>query len=191
VKPADLARLFASEAPRLLRRLRRFRGRVAEEDVVQSAFAKLLEQDMTRIEDPKAYLARLVRNLAVDEIRRQERGRTAAVSDEELDELLARRPGPYDRPDLSPEEMVIAGERFAHMTAMVLALPEKERMALWLAKSEGLSHEEIAKALGVSRHSVPRYLARALAKCARAMAAFEEGPLKEIADGLGKARSDR
>src|SRR5690606_26410417 len=111
VKPADLARLFASEGPRLLRRLRRFRGRVAEEDVVQSAFAKMLEVDMSGIADPRAYLARLVRNLAIDEVRRQERVRVATVTDEDLEALLTKRPGPYDRLDLTPEEMLIAGER--------------------------------------------------------------------------------
>lgn len=174
MKPDDLARLFATEGPRLLRRLRRFRGRVPEEDVVQNAFAKMLEVDMSGIADPRAYLARLVRNLAVDEVRRQERVKVAAVTDEDLEALLAKRPGPYDRLDLTPEEMLIAGERFAHMTAEVLALPERERKALVLFKFGGLSHEEIGARLGVSRHSVPRYLARALAKCAEAMTAFED-----------------
>jgi RNA polymerase sigma factor (sigma-70 family) len=173
VKPADLARLFVTEAPRLIRRLASFRGRVAAEDLVQSAFAKLLEQDMATIEDPKAYLTRLVRNLAVDEVRRQDRARVAPMSEAELEDMMAVRPGPYDRTELSPEEMLIAGERFAHMTAVVLALPYKERMALLLFKAQGLSHAEIGERLGVSRHNVPRYLARALAKCAAAIAAFE------------------
>ena len=181
MKPADLARLFVTEAPRLMRRLRRFRGRVAEEDVVQSAFAKMLEVDMSGIDDPRAYLARLVRNLAIDEVRRQDRVKQAPVSDADLEELLAKRPGPYDRLDLTPEEMLIAGEQFAHMTAVFLNLPERERAALVLFKSGGLSHQEIGVRLGVSRHSVPGLLARALAKCAKAMAAFEHGPLKEIA----------
>ena len=51
MKPADLARLFATEGPRLLRRLRRFRGRIAAEDVVQAAFAKMLEVDEAEIEE--------------------------------------------------------------------------------------------------------------------------------------------
>lgn len=171
-----------------MRLLRRFRGRVAAEDVVQSAFAKMLEQDMAGIEDPKAYLARLVRNLAIDEVRRQDRVRVSSMTDDELDEIMAARAGPYDQADVSPEDMLIAGERFAHMTAVVLALPRLERLALLLHKSAGLSHKEIGERLGVSQHSVPRYLARALAKCAKAMAAFEKGALKEIANDLEKKR---
>lgn len=190
MKPADLGRLFATEAPRLIRRLASWRGRVPAEDVVQSAFQRMLEADMAKIEDPKAYLARLVRNLAIDEARRQDRARVASVSDEELEQLLAFQPSPHERADLSPEQMIIAGERFAHMTAVVLALPRLERLSLLLHKSAGLSHKEIGERLGVSQHSVPRYLARALAKCARALAAFDEGALKEMSDGMGTKGKD-
>lgn len=170
MKPADLARLFASEAPRLLRRLRRFRGRVEPEDVVQRAFAKLLEVDGDEMKDPKAYLTQLTRNLAIDEVRRQDRAPVSSVPANRLETQSL---------DLSPEEMLIEGERFAFMMGVVLNLPEKERSALLLAKLGGLSHEEIAAKLGCSRHSVPRYLARALAACTEAMALFEDSGLAE------------
>jgi RNA polymerase sigma factor (sigma-70 family) len=174
VNPADLARLFASEAPRLLRRLRRYRGRVAAEDVVQTAFAKMLEVNVSQVEDPRAYLARLTRNLAVDELRRQSRASIASVSDERLERIGAET-------TLTPEEMLIEGERFAHMTGAFLALPKKERLAVVMFKLKGLSHEEIGRRLGIPRHSVPRYLSRALAKCAEAMTAFDRAGL----DGAG------
>ncbi len=80
MKPADLARLFATEGPRLLRRLRGFRGRIAAEDVVQAAFAKMLEVDEAEIEEPRAYLARITRNLAIDELRKHERGGLSFVA---------------------------------------------------------------------------------------------------------------
>jgi RNA polymerase sigma factor (sigma-70 family) len=184
VNPADLARLFASEAPRLLRRLRRYRGRVAAEDVVQTAFTKMLEVDVSQVEDPRAYLARLTRNLAVDEFRRQTRAGAASVSEEIMERLGSESV-------LTPEEMLIEGERFAHMTAVFLALPEKERLAVVMFKFEGLSHEEIGRRLGVSRHSVPRYLSRALAKCAEAMQAFEQAGLDEKKNGQPKGDTDR
>lgn len=184
MKPADLARLFASEAPRLLRRLRRYRGRVAAEDVVQSAFAKMLEVDVSEVEDPRAYLARLTRNLAVDELRRQARAGVASVSEETMERLGAEAV-------LTPEEMLIEGERFAHMTGTFLALPEKERLAVVMFKLKGFSHEEIGRRLGVPRHSVPRYLSRALAKCAEAMQAFERAGLDEKTHDQPKGEADR
>lgn len=169
MKPADLARLFASEAPRLMRRLRRFRGRVEPEDVVQAAFAKMSELDGDEMKDPKAYLAQLARNLAIDEVRRQDRAPVGFAP-----EGLEARSS-----DLSPEEMIIEGERFAFMMGVVLNLPERERSALLMAKMGGLSHEEIAKRLGCSRHSVPRYLARALAACTEALEMFEASGLAQ------------
>ncbi len=184
MNPADLARLFATEGPRLLRRLRRFRGRVAPEDVVQSAFAKMLEADVAEIEEPRAYLARIARNLAIDEIRRRERSGVSFVSEAQMDRHDADD-------DLTPEEMLIEGERFAYMMAVVLALPEKERLALVMFKLKGLSHAEIGRRLGVSQHNVPRYLSRALAKCAAARQAFERAELDEKSDDKRTREPDR
>ncbi len=184
MKPADLARLFATEGPRLLRRLRGFRGRVAPEDILQSAFQKMLEADVSEIEEPRAYLACITRNLAIDELRKQEAAGLSFVGEDELERLGTGS-------DLTPEEMLIEGERFAHMTAVVLALPEKERLALVMFKLKGLSHEEIGRRLGIPRHSVPRYLSRALAKCAAAMAAFERSGTGQLGDGHRRGEPDR
>ncbi|UPT64912.1 MAG: sigma-70 family RNA polymerase sigma factor [Hyphomonadaceae bacterium JAD_PAG50586_4] len=179
--PAELARLFADEAPRLVRRLRRFRGQVASEDVVQSAFAKMLEVDMSKVDNPRAYLARLTQNLAVDEVRRQTRAGITTVSEERLERVGSETV-------LTPEQMLIEGERFAFMTGAVLALPERERLALLWFKLKGLSHAEIAKRLGVSRHTVPYYLSRGLAKIAAARAAFERAEATEACSAGRTAR---
>lgn len=184
MKPADLARLFASEGPRLLRRLRRFRGRVPAEDVVQAAFTKMLEIDVSEVEDPRAYLARLTQNLAVDELRRQSRAGVASVSEERLERLGSETV-------LTPEEMLIEGERFAHVTGAFLQLPRKERLAVVLFKLKGLSHEEVGRRLGIPRHSVPRYLSRALAKCAEALQAFERAGLDEKSNDQPTGEADR
>ncbi len=182
MKPTDLARLFASEAPRLLRRLGRYRGRVAAEDVVQTAFAKMLEVDGDEMKDPKAYLAQLTRNLAIDEVRRQQRAPVSFVAPADLEAGAS--------PDLTPEEMLIEGERFGFMMGVVLNLPEKERSALLLSKMMGLSHNEIAKKLGCSRHSVPRYLSRALATCTKALRAFEHSGLGDLTHAKSRRKVD-
>lgn len=168
-------RLFKDETPRLVRSLRSFRDRVSPEDLIQTAFAKVLEQDMDAIDDPRAYLTRLVHNLAVDEIRRQNRARVSSFSNDELEAALSDGSSPFERSDLSPEELLIARERLAHMLAMLRNLPERERLALLLHKHSGFTHQEIGERLGVSPHSVPRYLSRAVAKCAKALADFETG----------------
>ena len=138
---------------------------------------------MAKVEDPRAYLARLTQNLAVDEVRRQGRAPFANVAAEHLGDERATD-------ELTPEQMLLEGERFAFMTGAVLALPERERLALLLFKLKGLSHAEIGQRLGVSRHSVPRLLSRALAKVAASRAAFERGEAIE-ASGESKSAKER
>jgi RNA polymerase sigma-70 factor (ECF subfamily) len=183
MRRGELARLFLSEAPKLMRRLSSFHGRVAAEDVVQTAFAKMLEVDADEIADPKAYLAQLTRNLAIDEVRRQERAPVRFVTADAFEAKAAT--------ELTPEQMLIEGERYAHMMGAVLALPEKERLALLLFKLKGLSHKEIAGRLGVSPKSVPRYLSRALEKCDAARHAFERAGTGGIADDGRKGKADQ
>ena len=183
MKRADLTQLFLSEAPKLMRRLRSFRGRVVAEDVVQTAFSKMLEADGAEIADPKAYLAQLTRNLAIDEVRRRERTPVRFVSADSIEANASS--------DLTPEQMLIEGERYAHMMGAVLALPEKERLALLLFKLKGLSHKEIAGRLGVSPKSVPRYLSRALEKCDAARHAFERAGAGGIADDGRKGKANQ
>jgi len=178
----ELKQLFAAEAPRLLRGLRDFRGRVVPEDVVQTAFLKLRETE-TEITDPKAYLAQLTRNLAIDETRRARRAPVTFVAPDAFEASPSS--------ELTPEEMLIEGERFSHMLGFVLSLPKRERLALLMCKLKGMSHEEIGAALGVSRHSVPRYLSRALAKCAAAMQAFETAGTGETNHAKQTGRTHR
>lgn len=139
---------------------------------------------MDEIEEPRAYLARITRNLAIDELRKQERPGLSFVGEDELDRLGVGG-------GMTPEQMLIEGERFAHMTGAFLALPKKERLAVVMFKLKGFSHEEIGRRLGIPRHSVPRYLSRALAKCAEAMQAFERAGLDESADDQPKGEADR
>lgn len=181
--PADLARLFATEAPRLSRRLKRFRGRVIAEDVVQAAFTRLLERPIDDVKAPEAYLASLTYRLAIDETRRQDRMPFSQIRDGVFEHTAACA--------ATAEDRLIDAERIAHMTRAVLALPRKERLALVLFKLKGLSHADIGARLGVSRHSVPRYLARALAKCAAARQAFERAGLDEAGNDKRTAVSDR
>lgn len=183
MKRIELAHLFLSEAPKLIRRLRSFRGRVVAEDVVQTAFSKMLEADGSEIADPKAYLAQLTRNLAIDEVRRQECAPVRFVAGDSLHAGASA--------DLTPEEMLIEGERFAHMMGAVLALPKNERLALIWFKLKGLTHQEIAMQLGVSQHNVPRYLSRALEKCDAARHAFERAGLDGTADDGRKGKADQ
>jgi RNA polymerase sigma factor (sigma-70 family) len=119
------------------------------EDVTQDAFSKALpalRASEAEIE-LRPWLYRIVRNTALNDLR--DRGPIA----EELAETL---PG-----GLSAAAVVEAREELRDLMERLGALPEPQRAALVMRELEGLSHEEIAAALGVSGGAARQAIFRA------------------------------
>jgi RNA polymerase sigma factor (sigma-70 family) len=121
------------------------------EDVTQDAFSKaLLALRGTETEiELRPWLYRIVRNTALNDLR--DRGAVA----EELSEAL---PG-----GRSAAAEVEAREEIRELMDRLQALPEPQRAALVMRELEGLSHEEIATALGVSGGAARQAIYRARA----------------------------
>jgi RNA polymerase sigma factor (sigma-70 family) len=121
------------------------------EDVTQDAFSKaLLALRGTEAEiELRPWLYRIVRNTALNDLR----GRGPAV--EELDETL-----PGGRSTAAEAE---ARQELRDLMDRLQALPEPQRAALVMRELEGLSHEEIAAALGVSGGAARQAIFRARA----------------------------
>jgi RNA polymerase sigma factor (sigma-70 family) len=108
------------------------------EDVTQDAFSKALlalRRDDSEIE-LRPWLYRIVRNTALNDLR----DRPAAA--EELAEAIAG--------GRNPAEELEQREELADLMKRLRALPESQRAAIVMRELEGLSHEEIAAALGLS-----------------------------------------
>jgi RNA polymerase sigma factor (sigma-70 family) len=108
------------------------------EDVTQDAFSKALlalRGTTTEIE-LRPWLYRIVRNTALNDLR------DGPPATEELGEAI---PG-----GRSPAEEVEGREEIGELMQRLRALPEPQRAAIVMRELEGLSHEEIAAALGVS-----------------------------------------
>ena len=126
--------------------LYRVTGRASDaDDLAQEAFCRLLQAEVGGLgdEELRRYVFRIGSNLLADRWRRatQElswldrlRGTSASHVDPEYDDTVSRE--------------------FAE-------LKPRERALLWLAYVEGESHEDIAKALGLSRGSIKVLLSRA------------------------------
>lgn len=108
------------------------------EDVLQDAFAKALpalRRDDAEI-DLRPWLFRIVRNTALNDLR------DSPPSAEILAEAIAG--------GRNPAEELERREELADLMKRLQALPEPQRTAIVMRELEGLGHEEIAAALGLT-----------------------------------------
>lgn len=121
------------------------------EDVTQDAFSKaLLALRGSEAEiELRPWLYRIVRNTALNDLRDR------APATDEIPEAL-----PGGRSTAAEAE---AREEIRDLMARLQALPEPQRAALVMRELEGLSHEEIAAALGVSGGAARQAIFRARA----------------------------
>ncbi|MEX2106224.1 MAG: RNA polymerase sigma factor [Solirubrobacterales bacterium] len=135
------------------------------EDVTQDAFSKALlalrgsEKEI----ELRPWLYRIVRNTALNDLRDR------PPSAEELAETI---PG-----GLSAAEEAERREEVAELMGRLRALPEPQRAAIVMRELEGLSHEEIAAALGLSGGAARQAIYRARAALRNGFAVLVPLPL--------------
>jgi len=146
------------------------------EDVTQDAFSKALPAlrgSEAEIE-LRPWLYRIVRNTALNDLRDR------APAAEELTETL-----PGGRSAAAEAE---AREQLRDLMAQLQALPEPQRAALVMRELEGLSHEEIATALGVSGGAARQAIFRARAALRDGLGLLVPMPvLRALAEHGGEA----
>jgi RNA polymerase sigma-70 factor (ECF subfamily) len=150
-KRDDLVRFFAA----------RLRSLTAAEDLIQDLYVRVASLDSAeRVENPSAFLYRLASNLMLDRLRSDRRSgaRDSAWLQGQTVEVGGQ--GVADEP--SAEQSVAARQRLAQVGRAIAALPPKTRRAFELHKLEGLTQEETARALGVSRKTVEKQISSAL-----------------------------
>lgn len=125
------------------------------DDLVQEAYLRLAQQ--TTPEDlayPRAFLWRTAANPAVDRQRRnavRSGGRDHAVDLDAMPSLAA-----------SPEAGADAARQLDRVRAVLATLPPIHRDALVLGRVAGLSLDQIAQRLGVSKKTAERSISKAL-----------------------------
>lgn len=154
-------RLYREHGSDLEARLFRITGNHADAiELTQETFARMLQiKDMDAIRDPRAYMFTIGVNLAVERVR-QRRGRTTIdISDPLLEPELPH--------DACPEEQIDNAESIAEVRAVLAELPARCRAAFYLKHGWGMSYEEIARHLGVSKETVKKDLSRVILHCRR------------------------
>ena len=142
---------------RLLRIARRFsRSDDDAEDIVQEAWVRVLEYIReTAVNNEEAFLATTVRNLAINDYRRNRIIRYEPDTLEELD----RSEGLTD-PAPGPEQTLLAEQRLKKVEAM-LSAANKRTCAIVMDHRAGYSYAELARRHGLSESAIGKHLARA------------------------------
>jgi RNA polymerase sigma-70 factor (ECF subfamily) len=149
----DLVRFFAA----------RLRSMSAAEDLVQDLYVRIASLSPAEpVENPSAFLYRLASNLMLDRLRSDRRAGARDSAWLQGQRLEIGGEAVADEP--SAEQNVAARQRLAQLAKGIAELPPKTRRAFELHKLEGLSQEETARLLGVSRKTVEKQISSALQK---------------------------
>lgn len=150
-KREDLIRYFTA----------RLRSRESAEDLIQDLFVRLCAlQPHAAIDNPSAYLFRLANNMMLDRLRSTQR---SGARDEAWRRSHGADVGGQAVMDTaSPEQAAAARERLRRTLEAIESLPPRTRRAFELHRLEGLSQEQTARTLGVSRKTIEKQVSAAL-----------------------------
>jgi len=137
------------------------------EDVAQEAYLRAyVAEQQKKIEQPKAFLFRIARNLALTQL--------TAKSKKITDYLEECGASVVIECVAAADSEVEAQESLGLYCEAVAALPEKCRQVFLLRKVHGLAHKEIAQRMSLSVSSVEKYLLRGILEC-KAFVQEQEG----------------
>jgi len=131
---------------------RRLRNRQQAEDLAHDTFVRVLETSASQVEQPRAYLHQTARNIAVDAYRREDRREAMA-----LEAFDQSQPHGGD-----PEHFMHAIQLADSIERALAELPLNCRRIFIWQKIEGLTQQEIAERLGLSKNMVEKYMIRTL-----------------------------
>lgn len=164
--PSPLASLYARWRAPLLRLLRSRLGNPAlAEDATQDVFLRMaIARKQLSADEERPYLHSVARSVTTDSWRRLGGGNALVLVQQEAatdDWTPDAGEGPA-----CPSETAAQRQRLARLEQALAELPERQRQAFLLNRIDGLSHDEVAAAMGISPRMVAKHLNRALAYCA-------------------------
>ncbi len=131
------------------------------EDVVQESYVRVCQAEKKgAIRDPRSFLYRTVRNLALDQVKSAQSRLVISVEDD--------RAAGYEDEQRNADEtvqQVSSHEEFAIFCEAVRCLPVQCRRAFVLKKVYGYTQKEIACELGLSESTVEKHIAQGVKRC--------------------------
>jgi RNA polymerase sigma factor (sigma-70 family) len=156
---AEVSDAFRTHGPQLHRSLlSRLRNEQDARDAAQEVFLRLTRvSDTELVENPVKYLFGIAHHVVSEVLERRRRDPVEFNSN--LIDHHAEHP-----PAVPPDRVSDGVETQQALKRALERLRPIEREILVLIKQEGMTHEEVAIALGLSRHTVKKYVVRSLAQ---------------------------
>lgn len=128
------------------------------EDVAQESFLRAYRAGMdTTVRDPKSYLFRIAKNVAVSQLRLKSRQITDYIDDKTHNEFLTE--------NFTLEDDAIARQQLGIHCEAVASLPPQCRRVYIMRKVHGMTHREIADRLGIALKTVEKHLYKGVEGC--------------------------
>lgn len=128
------------------------------EDIVQETYVRVCQIKRPQdIRQPRSYLFRTARNLALDYLKRSDTKLTDGMDEQDMDSLIDHSKG-----DDSTFEQVASNEEFALFCEAVRHLPVKCRRVFVMKKVYGYSQIEIARKLNISIGTVEKHISQGI-----------------------------
>lgn len=163
---SSMHQAFMSAKDSLVRMVSRLVPPKEIEDIVQETYVRICQMDNAaqhNIEQPRSFMMKTARNLALDHLKRAEtRLAEGAECESEFDMAT---PAHLD----ATFEQVASREEFGHFCEAVRQLPVQCRRVFVLKKVYGYSQREIAQELKISESTVEKHIATGFARCATYM----------------------
>lgn len=142
------------------------KSREQAEDISQEIFTKLYHnrQQLKGVQDLQSYLFIIARNTSIDFLRKK------VLTTANLETLI----GYFQDPQPLPDGLLEYKELDQKLKDAIAQLPAQVREVFIKSRVEGLSHEEIAKELGISVFSSKTYVVRALQRIRKFMESHDE-----------------
>lgn len=149
--------LFMTYYPKIKQFLSGFLDSIEEgEDLAQDVFVKVWQKrrSFAYVENLNAYLYRIAKNILYDHIEKSRKNHRT-ISDNEL----------ADIPSLeSVEELIFADELNDLINLKIKQMPHQRRTIFTMSRHKGLSNQEIATHLNISKRTVETHISAALAE---------------------------
>jgi RNA polymerase sigma-70 factor (ECF subfamily) len=133
------------------------------DDVSQETFLRAYKAEQKNtIEQPKAFLFRVAKNMMLSEFSNKSRKMIDYVEDFEQSQLPEAMP--------SLEDDMVARQKIGLYCEAIASLPPRCRQVTLMKKVYGMSHKEIARRLDISVSAVEKQLAKGGKQCAAILA---------------------